>query len=174
MRIIIAFTVLMIATSTQAIKFHSYINDEGKTVFSNVPKNCVNQSVLTCLQYHPVISTDNRDSKSNGVDTKNRSNQTTTLTGHPGRNINSRFQFQQRSNETGRNHEFDVLNRVVEMNKLINDYFPGNGSSSDANQVRQQQNNILEVIQVIRKAANPEERQSIDHAIDIFRSNRIE
>ena len=67
-----------------------------------------------------------------------------------------------------------MLDQAVEMNQLLNQYYPGAPDPDTAAQVREQQQDIMDVLQVIRGAADDEDRSSIDRAIDIFRSNLAE
>ncbi len=171
-RVIIAFMALMSTTSSQAVRFHSYVNDEGQTVFSNVPKKCIRQSILTCNQYHPVVST------GQGVSASTKAKDKTDKPGSPVKSSTyggyTKSSSQRKPNIVGTNSQFDILGRIVEMKKIVDEYFPGNGSVTERNQVSQQQDDIMNVLQLIKKAADPEESQSIQRAIDIFRDNTVE
>lgn len=163
--------ILILCTSTlHAVKFHSYINDKGETVFSNVPQNCIKNSTLTCLKYHPVFSSGTNSTVEPGSD----SSQPVPKAKNPinARSNNSNSNAQSRKSGTGL--QLDILDRVVEMNKVINEYFPGQPDPLEANQVRQQQDDILDILQVIRNTASGEEQSSIEKAIDVLRSNLVQ
>lgn len=163
-KIIFALTLLLHATSSFAVKFHSYINDKGETVFSNVPKRCVKNSLLTCLQYHPVMSSGNPKKK------LNQSRQKTD----PPKNIRfKKSTFTNAPSKVG-SQQLDVLDRIVERYNFINEYFPGKPNPEEAIKVQQHQKTILDVLQVIRNATGGKEKISIDKAIDILRSNHVQ
>ncbi len=171
-KIIIALISLIVATSSQAVRFHSYVNDKGQTVYSNVPANCIRQSVLTCNQYHPVVSTGSSVSSSADATGKTKNLNAPVISNGKGGYSNSLSQRKPNLVET--NSKFDILDRIVEMKKVVDEYFPGNGSSTERGHVRQQQDDIMGVLQLIKNAADPEESLSIERAIDIFRDNTVE
>ena len=52
----IALGLLYYLPALQALELKSYVNEQGKTVFSNVPSKCIKDSRLLCMQYHPLIA----------------------------------------------------------------------------------------------------------------------
>lgn len=70
--------------------------------------------------------------------------------------------------------QLDMLERVVEMNKLMNEYYPGKPDPDDASRVREQQDDIMDVLRVIRNSVGGDQKSSIDSAMDILRSNLID
>ena len=60
------------------------------------------------------------------------------------------------------------------MNQLIDTYYPARPDPAAAQQVREQQQEILEVLEVIRKGANAGQQTTINKAIEVLRSNLAE
>ena len=152
-----------------AVEFQRYTNSDGVTVYSNVPANCIRDSVLTCLQYHPVISAEKPAATSHSS-AKPPVAKSRPRTGRPAATTARRSEPATRDTRL----QLGVLEQIAEMNAIINQYYPGLPDPADAQKAREQQENILEVLQVIQKAASGEERSTIDRAIDILRSNLIE
>ncbi len=40
--------------SVLAVDFSGQMQQDGKSVYSNIPAECVEDGVLICLQYHPM------------------------------------------------------------------------------------------------------------------------
>ena len=159
------------ALPAQALRFNSYVNEQGQTVYSNVPKQCIRGQLMTCGDQHPVMSgqADNRPAVANAPvarsDGKRRAAQPKQSAGRhtvgmPGS-----------SAQVNEDSLFSILNQVSEMNALLDEYFPGNPDPEELARVRQQQEGILEILQGIKKAATSEQQSSIEKAIDILRSN---
>ena len=173
LKTLLALIVLLPVTTSHAVKFHSYINEKGETVFSNVPEECINNSALTCLEYHPVMSTGSigPDSSVNPKNGQNQSGQP------PDRSDNIRSgssNFSDEPNTVDSGLQLDSLERIIEMNNLINEYYPAKPNPDDANKVQQQQHQILNVLDVIRNTAGEEEKPSIERAIELLRSNLVD
>lgn len=165
MKTLITLTLLLYACAPYAVKFHSYVNDKGETVFSNVPQNCTKNSALTCLQYHPVMSSSRPQNVA--VQAEEQPDPVVnTRSSKPGLSIPRA--------KTTTDQQLDLLESMAEGYRLVNQYFPGKPDPTDAHRARQQQEGILDVLQVIRKAAGNEDVPPIDKAIDILRSNLVE
>jgi len=55
MKYLPALVSIFLCTSAQAIEFTQYVNEDGHLVTSNIPQECVENGVLKCHQYHPVV-----------------------------------------------------------------------------------------------------------------------
>lgn len=169
-KIITAFFLLLYASNLYAVRFHSYINEKGETVFSNVPEKCIQKSALTCSEYHPVMST----AYKNPVKQKLENRQT-------GKRSNPRINKgadksdnKETFSSTSQGSSFEILNNIVEMNNLMNQYYPAEPDKADAARVRQQQEEILDVLQIVKGASSEGEKSSIEKAINILRENVID
>ncbi len=154
----------------EAMRFYRYTNEQGETVISNVPPDCVNNARLTCMDRHPVsvgppaVSTGAPDKKS----------QSTTSAQSPSVSSRQATQPGTQSKPTGPNAYqplFDMLDQVVERKQLLDEYYTAAPDPDTAAQVRQQQQDIMDILQVIRGTADSDDQSTIDRAIDIFRSN---
>lgn len=168
-KIIIGLILILHATTPYAVKFHSYINEKGETVFSNIPKKCIQKSTLTCLQYHPLMFTGDKKSNTSGK-AKSYLKQSGQKTKHSEYSRPEKIDNSNDSYDTS----FDILNNIVEMNNLMNEYYPAESDPVEANKVRQQQEDILDVLQVIKGVSSEGEKSSIDRAINILRNNLID
>ena len=164
MKNIIALALLFFVSHSYAVKFHSYVNDKGETVCSNVPADCIENSVLTCLRYHPVMSAQ--------PPAVTPSPQTKSGTTKRPIGTDSVFNdFKHTPGNKGNDLQLDILDRIVGINALINQYYPGRPDPSKVKEVRNQQENILQTLHMIRNTANREEKPAIERAIQILRSN---
>lgn len=171
---VLALAMTLPASTAYALKFHSYVNDRGETVFSNVPAKCVKDSSLTCMQYHPLFAEPEVKAESTG----------TTANGDSGQQASSsRRSTGGRSplpaavlklGNAGTGLDLNLLDRVVEMNQLIDTYYPARPDPAAAQQVREQQQEILEVLEMIRKGADTGQQTTINKAIEVLRSNLAE
>jgi hypothetical protein len=170
MKITLFLTLILITCTSQAVKFHSYLNEKGETVFSNVPQNCIKNSTLTCLKYHPVFtSAPEAKIKSRNIAHQPRQKPNASANASSDRtNVNGLFGKQ------GSGLQLDLLERVVEMNQFLNEYYPAKPDPSDASRVREQQDTIMHVLQVIRNTVSSDEKPSIERAMDILRSNLVD
>lgn len=169
----IALTLLLLAPASYAVKFHSYINEQGETVFSNVPRKCIKNSTLTCLEYHPAMSGGSPEKRSSGSQNSTK-NQPVTKAGRPLNSTTNGTSNIQQPRQKAIEQKLDILDSIVEMNDIINEYYPGKPDPAEASRVRQQQEDILDVLQVIKSSADSEEKTSIEKAMDILRSNLVE
>jgi hypothetical protein len=160
------------ASSAYALKFHSYVNEKGETVYSNVPRNCTRNSSLTCLEYHPVIKQSGNHQSIANHDSGNagKINQAKKQQKHQRQSPGNPYLTDTPSID----QQFDLLNNIVEMNKLMDEYFPAPPDPQQSRQVRQQQQDILNVLQSIKNLSSEEESPSIEKAINILRSNLVE
>lgn len=152
----------------KAVKFYSYTNDEGVTVYSNVPRDCVSGSVMTCMDYHPAI----RGAESGPQVAADAVGRNSTPANPVNRSASRSLpEFQQQAVEHGL---FNVLENIGEMNALVDQYFPGNSDPVEAAKVRQRQEKILDMLEIIRRGAGDDEKSSIDRAIGILRDNLVD
>lgn len=174
MRFTVLIILLLTTSIAQALEFRSYTNSEGVTVLSNVPKNCVKNSVMTCLQYHPVISSGPSSSTPGGA-AHAKPPAAATAAGGPGRASSATGRHNARPPTTATsNLQMDTLERIAEMYGIINEYFPGYSDSQAATDARAEQENILGVLQTIRGLASSDDQPTIERAIDILRANLVE
>ncbi len=145
------------------------MNEKGEIVFSNVPKQCINKSALTCLQYHPVIS-----SGATGSLSSDKAKLNFKQSGKKA--IQVEYNKPQKIDNSNGSYDtsFDILNNIVEMNNLMNEYYAGESDPAEANKVRQQQEYILDVLQVIKGVSSEGEKSSIEKSIDILRNNLVD
>ncbi len=166
------FFLLYVSTS-YAVKFHSYVNDKGETVFSNIPQKCVQGATLTCLDRHPVLS-----SKGSASHDTKKSATATGLANKESRQSNNRTIDKSHTgaptNAGSVNSAFNILDNIVEMNNLMNEYYPASADPEEVAKVRAQQDDILDVLQIIKGASNNEEQGTIEKAIDVLRSNLVQ
>jgi hypothetical protein len=38
-----------------ALEFHEHQTDDGRPIYSNIPKKCFSKGRLTCIQLHPIF-----------------------------------------------------------------------------------------------------------------------
>lgn len=170
MKIAITLTLFLYVSTLQALKFHSYVNEKGETVFSNVPDNCIKDSTLTCLKYHPVFSS----APEATLKPESIPNQSGHRTNSAKNSPSNRDHINDLFGKKGSGLQLDMLERVLEMNKLMNEYYPGEPDPDDASRVRQQQDEIMDVLRVIRNSVGGDQKPSIDRAMDILRSNLVD
>ncbi len=154
----------------EAMRFYRYTNEQGETVISNVPPNCVNNARLTCMDRHPVsVGPPAAPTK-----TPEKTTRSTTSAQSPSVSSRQAAQPGTRSKPTENNAYqplFDMLDQVVERKQLLDEYYTATPDPDTAAQVRAQQQDIMDILQTIRGSADSEDQSTIDRAIDIFRSN---
>ena len=174
-KLTVGLFILLAVSNSYALKFHSFVNEKGETVYSNVPQECIRNAVLTCMDRHPaVLDSRKSDRRSYGTGTGSAR--------FAGKNSNQQSSRRKTSNMDVDNQPsgasvtsaFGVLQNIVEMNKLMNEYYPAQADPADSAKVRAQQEDILDVLDIIRAASSNEEQGTIDKAIDILRSNLVE
>lgn len=170
MKSTLLLTLILFTCTLQAVKFHSYVNDKGETVFSNVPQNCIRDSTLTCLKYHPVFTAAPEASIKSG----NIAHQSTQRSNNSANASSNRANVNGLFGKQGSGLQLDLLERVVEMNQFLNEYYPGQPDPSDASRVREQQDSIMHVLQVIRNTVSSDEKPSIERAMHLLRSNLVD
>lgn len=168
MKITTLIALLVYASTSFAVKFHSYTNEQGETVFSNVPQNCIKNSSLTCLEYHPVLS-----NKATNPERKTHQDQFGQKANRPTLDKSGNNNLLEHLGST-EGLQPDILNRIIEVNRLLNEYYPAKPDPGAARKVRQQQEGILDVLQVIRNTAGDTEKPIIDRAIDVLRSRLVQ
>jgi hypothetical protein len=168
---IIALTLFVYVSTAYAVKFHSYVNEKGETVFSNVPRKCTRNSSLTCLEYHPVFAQEPSKSAAAPESESRHVTKPSRRAENDQAHSMRRLPFPE---NPGIDQQFDILNKIVEMNKIVDEYFPAKSSQETMDKARQQQQDILDALQMIRNVSSEEESPSIEKAIDILRSNLIE
>jgi hypothetical protein len=169
-KIITAFFLFLYASNLYAVRFHSYINEKGETVFSNVPEKCIQKSALTCSEYHPVMSNAYKNPVKQKIDNSQTSKRSKPRTNKRAYKSDNKETFL----NTSVGSSFEILNNIVEMNNLMNEYYPAEPNKADADRVRQQQEDILDVLQIIKGASSEGEKSSIEKAINILRENVID
>jgi hypothetical protein len=169
-KFITAFFLFLYVSNLYAVRFHSYINEKGETVFSNVPKKCIQKSALTCLEYHPVMSTPEKKSNRPELVPENTEfNANHQIYNRAHKSVNEETPF-----TTSLDSSFEILNNIVEMNNLMNQYYPAEPDKAEAARVRQQQEDILDILEIIKGASSAGEKSPIEEAIQILRSNLID
>lgn len=153
----------------KAVKFYSYTNENGETVYSNVPQSCITNSVMTCMDHHPAIHT-----AEPALDSVSRPDTANRRASSPVNSANLSSRSTARQNQAVEDGLFDVLENIGEMNAIVNEYFPGNSDPVEAAKVRERQEKILEVLEVIKRGAGEDERTSINRAIGILRDNLVD
>lgn len=173
-KLIISLMFLLYVSSTYAVKFHSYVNEKGETVFSNIPQKCVQAATLTCLEMHPALSmkpaktrTSDRSGLKSGPVAKRSTGQSRSRT-------TANAQAGSQSAGTPISSAFNILDNIVEMNHLMNEYYPASADPADTAKVRAQQEDILDVLQIIKGASSNKEQGTIEKAINILRSNLVQ
>lgn len=160
----------LFCASADAIRFHSYTNEKGETVYSNLPRKCVSDSIMTCAGYHPV----NRDveTQQNTLDKAPSAKQSSrNKKGYSTNTAPSGTGFPTTGDQLGQEQLFGILENIVEMKGVLDKYFPGSSDPQEATKVRQQQQQILGVLQGIKQGADSDERPLIERAINILREN---
>ena len=152
----------------KAVKFYSYTNDQGETVFSNVPRDCVSDSVMTCMDYHPVTRRSLPETRP--TPSPERSKRLPEKSPNASGSRNSPAFRQQAVNDS----LLGVLENLSDMNAIIDQYFPGNADPVEAAKVRERQEKILEVLEVLKRGAGDDERPTINRAIGILRDNLVD
>lgn len=155
--------------AVSAVDFTDQQQQGGKSVYSNIPADCVEDGVLICLQYHPMnqlhfkksasradLSTARPQSGRPAVKTGPRASSNPAVTVGPG--------------PTGVNAELNVLQQLIEINQVLDEHFPGNGSDEHRARVKQQQNQLMQLLGAVEQAAGDEARPVIRQAIEIFQS----
>ena len=169
MKSILVLAFLFPASVSYALKFNSYINEHGETVFSNLPEECVQNAALTCLQYHPVMSPEFQTGAATGPERKSANRQTSKSNLRAAGKSSAADSPQ----STQSSMQMEILDRVVESNRLMNQLYPAQPDPAQAREVRQQQEKILDVLDIINNAASGEEKNTIERAMDVLRSNMI-
>jgi hypothetical protein len=148
--------------SAQALRFQSYTNEKGETVFSNLPAKCIEKGRLTCLQHHPLSAKPKRATTPQKQSTRNTRPMTTTTRAPISPEVNSEADL------------FDMLDEVVEIKQLLDKYYPAAADPETERSVKEQQQQIMNTLKLIRNVANQQELPSIERAIDIFQTHRID
>ncbi len=159
--------------AAQAMRLYRYTNEQGETVISNVPPKCIKDARLTCMERHPV-AVGQPGVKPAATQKKSRPAKTAAKPGRSSRKTAAKST--QPGQTASRNSQplFNMLDQVVEVNKLLDEYYPGAPDPGTAAQVREQQQDIMDVLQVIRGVADDDDQSTIDRAIEVFRSNLAE
>ena len=168
-RILVAAVILLYMSSSYALGLQSYVDEQGRTVFTNLPAECVKDSRLTCMEYHPLVSqTGSSANDSEAIASRptgpfsSADNQRCKTLADPGA-------------ASGDNQSalpgLDVLQSLVEVNRIVDQYFPGDANPEMVQDVRQKQEKILKMLGGLRNSADQEQKSTIDRAIEVLRSN---
>ncbi len=173
---LVMLTLLLHAGSAVAVDFTGQVQQDGSSVYSNIPADCVEDGVLICLQYHPMnqlhfqrpqASAKPSPSAASTASSKSSSGQVRIKSQTAGNSAEA-------AGQAALNPQLGVLQQLVEMNKILDQHFTGQGSAQDRLRVQQQQNQVMQLLGTVEEAASEEMRPTIRQAIEIFQSGMLE
>ena len=160
--------------SVLAVDFSGQMQQDGKSVYSNIPAECVEDGVLICLQYHPMNQLHFQKSQPANSSSANSSSPAASQSTRANVRISSGDNTgAQASGQAAISPQLSVLQQLVEMNNLLDEHFPGQGSAQDRARVQQQQNQIMQLLGTVEDAAPEDMRPTIRQAIEIFQSGMV-
>ena len=164
--------------SVLAVDFTGQKQLDGKSVYSNIPAECVEDGVLICLQYHPMNQLHFQKSQPSTSASVNASSPTSSQSTRAGVRISSGSTADntaaQASGQASISPQLNVLQQLVEMNRMLDEHFPGQGIAQDRARVQQQQNQIMQLLGSVEDAAPDDMRPTIRQAIEIFQSGMVQ
>ncbi len=161
------FVLSLVFVNAQSVDFTDQVLQDGRSVYSNIPAECVRDGVLICLQYHPLNQLHFNHSRAPASATVARPTPKTSRT----RVIRqSPAAAASASQATAANAQLSVLEQLVEMNRILDEHFPGAGSAQDRARVKQQQSQIMNILNTVEGVASEDAKPTIRRAIEIFQS----